>query len=906
MQEREIFYQRHPDPMWVQDPQTLRILDANEAAQAAYGYAPGEFRTLTAIDLLPPGDVAYFQDSLRASRAGRSEPAIFRHLTKSGEVLFVQAALRAVSWKGDPAELVSVRDMSQLVFSEQAREALMRSAAARLAERDVDALKLAEQSTTLRTARRLSRMGTWKYEFWSGRIFASAESCAIYGLEPDPEGIPWDAFRTNIPPEDQQALSDTYKAYAAAQSPAFEFSHRVMQPDGRTLHVRGVGELTQAVEGVALTGVIMDVTHEIEQDRRLKLLDLSVRRLNDMVVIFEAGGSAADPHAPIVYANPAFFQVTGLEVDDVIGQPVSRVLFAAAPSVPLEVFENSLSRAVSLRSDLQLRTRDGRMVPAEIDMVPVQADGGAPAHWVAMIRDMSDKFAAEERARSNEARYQMLSRSTQDVVWDWDFETGRIDWNENFRTIAGDPDARLKAAPASSWINRLHPDDRDRVVESFFAAAAGDAENWSEEYRFLRDDGGVRFVFDRGFVSRNETGKALRMVGSMVDITDRKVAEMRLAQSEKLEALGQITGGVAHDFNNLLAVILGNAETLLDRATDPRDRRLIELISSAAGRGRDLTGRLLAFSRRSPIKPVPLDLNTVVLRSAELFGRILRANIRVEIDACATPAHIEADPSQLELVLLNLAVNARDAMLNGGTLHLSTHVSEADGRKEAVLVVADTGTGMDADTLRRCLEPFYTTKAVGKGVGLGLSMAFGFMAQSGGRLSIESEPGQGTRVTLNFPFVERAALALVQAAPFDAPVIGGDEHILLVEDDAGVRAHVEGVLSALGYRVTSKVNADEAIAYLEAGGKADLLLTDLVMPGSASVMTLVDVARARLPDIAVLYSSGYPKELVDQTGRLPPDIEFLPKPFRRSDLAAHLRRLLDQRAVIAAAQEPEV
>lgn len=906
MQEREIFYQRHPDPMWVQDPSTLRILDANEAALAAYGYLPGEFLAMTVIDLLPPGDVPYFQDSLRASRAGRSEPAVFRHLTKSGEVLFVQAALRGVNWNGHPAELVSVRDMSQLVSSEQAREELIQSTAARLAERDVDALKLAEQSTTLRTARRLSRMGTWKYEFWSGRIFVSPETCGIYGLAPDPDGIPWKAFRANIPPEDQQALSDTYKAYAAAEAPAFEFSHRVVNPDGRTLHVRGVGELTQTVDGVALTGVIMDATHEIEQDRRLKLLDLSVRRLNDMVVIFEAGQRAADPHAPIVYANPAFLQITGLEPGDVIGQPVSRVLFSAAPNVPLEVFENSLSRAVSLRSDLQLRTRDSRLLPAEVDMVPVQDDGGAPAHWVAMIRDMSDKFAAEERARSNEARYQMLSRSTQDVVWDWDFEAGRIDWNENFRAMAGDPDAPLKAAPPSSWINRLHPDDRERVVESFFAAAAGDAENWSAEYRFLRDDGGVRFVFDRGFVSRNEAGKALRMVGSMVDITDQKVAEMRLAQSEKLEALGQITGGVAHDFNNLLAIILGNAETLLDRTADARERRMIELISSAAERGRDLTQRLLAFSRRSPIKPVPLDLNTVVLRSAELFGRILRANIRIEIETCATPAPIEADPSQLELVLLNLAVNARDAMLSGGTLHLSTHVSEAGGRKDVVLVVADTGTGMDADTLRRCLEPFYTTKAVGKGVGLGLSMAFGFMAQSGGRLSIESQPGQGTRVTLLFPYVEGTAPTAVQAAPPGAPDSGGDEHILLVEDDTGVRVHVEGVLSALGYRVTSKVNADEAIAYLEAGGEADLLLTDLVMPGSASVLTLVDIARARLPDIAVLYSSGYPRELVDQTGRLPPDIEFLPKPFRRSDLAVLLRRLLDQRAVNAAAQEPDV
>ncbi|MBI1400820.1 PAS domain-containing protein [Hyphomonas sp.] len=906
MQEREIFYQRHPDPMWIQDPATLRILDANEAALAAYGYPPGEFLAMTAIDLLPPGDIPYFQDSLRASRAGRSEPAVFRHLTKSGEVLFVQSALRAANWKGRPAELVSVRDISRLIASEQAREELMLSTAARLAEADPDALKLAEQSTTLRTARRLSRMGMWKYEFWSGRIFASAETCGIYGVAVDPDGTPWEAFRVNVPPVDLPALSETYRAYAAAAAPAFEFSHRVLHPDGRTLHVRGVGELTQTVQGLALTGVIMDVTHEVEQDRRLKLLDLSVRRLNDMIVIFEAGHRAVDPHAPIVYANPAFFQVTGLEIDDVIGRPVSQVLFSAAPNVPLEVFENSLSRAVSLRSDLQLRTRDSRMVPAEVDMVPVQDDGGAPAHWVAMIRDMSDKFAAEERARSNEARYQMLSRSTQDVVWDWDFETGRIDWNENFRTIAGDPDALLKAAPPSSWINRLHPDDRERVVESFIAAAAGDAENWSAEYRFMRDDGGVRFVFDRGFVSRSETGKALHMVGNMVDITDQKVAEMRLAQSEKLEALGQITGGVAHDFNNLLAIILGNAETLLDRTAEVRDRRLIELISSAAERGRDLTGRLLAFSRRSPIKPVSLDLNGVILRSAELFGRILRANIRIEIETSATPARIEADPSQLELVLLNLAVNARDAMLSGGTLHLSTQVSEMDGQKEVVLVVADTGTGMDADTLRRCLEPFYTTKAVGKGVGLGLSMAFGFMAQSGGRLGIESQPGQGTRVTLHFPYVEETAPAPVQAEPLGAPVAGGDEHILLVEDDAGVRAHVEGVLSALGYSITSKVNADEAIAYLEAGGEADLLLTDLVMPGSASVLTLVDVARSRLPDIAVLYSSGYPRELVDQTGRLPPDIEFLPKPFRRSDLATHLRRLLDQRAANAAAQEPDV
>ncbi|MBU3920507.1 MAG: PAS domain-containing protein, partial [Alphaproteobacteria bacterium] len=545
-------------------------------------------------------------------------------------------------------------------------------------------------------------------------------------------------------------------------------------------------------------------------------------------------------------------------------------------------------------------------VPAEIDLVPVQGAENVLTHWVAMIRDMSEKHAAEARARSNEARYEMLSRSTQDVVWDWDFETGLINWNQNFRKMAGNSDAPLEGAPPSSWIDRLHPDDRERVVEGFFAAAACDADNWSAEYRFMPDDGGVRFVFDRGFVSRNAQGDALRMVGSMVDITTQKVAEMRLVQAEKLEALGQITGGVAHDFNNLLAIIIGNTESLLDRIEDHRSRRMLELVSVAAERGRDLTGRLLAFARRIPMTPVPLDLNAFVERSAELFRRTFRSNIRIEIETSASPANIEADSSQLELVLLNLAVNARDAMREGGTLTLSTHLSEEEGRREVVLTVADSGDGMDAESLRRCLEPFYTTKPVGKGVGLGLSMAFGFMAQSGGRLAIESVPGRGTCVSLHFPLTDLE----VPKTPAEADagmLVGGDEHILLVEDDPGVRSHTTQLLADLGYEVTAKVNADEAIDYLRAGGTADLLLTDLVMPGTAGVVHLVAEARARLPGMEVLYSSGYPKELVAEDGRLPPDIEFLPKPYRRAELAGRLRVLLDrQGAREAAAQEPDV
>lgn len=905
MQEREIFHERHPDPMWIQDLETLHFLDVNEAAIAAYGYTRAEFLAITAEALLPAEDIPRFRDSLRAIRAGRSEPSVFRHRTKSGEVLFVQAAIHAVTWKDRSAERVSVRDMSRLVTSDEAREALIQRSVAPEPARSPAALQLAEQTTTLRTARRLIRMGTWKYHFWSGRIFSSSETQEMFGIVASPDGDTWDVYAALVPPEDLVALSETFQAYSAADVSAFEFTHRVVHPDGRTLYLRGVGELTETAEGLTLTGVAMDVTHELEQDRRLKLLDLSVSRLNDMLVIFEAGSNSPDPQAAVVYANPAFLQVTGLTREDVIGQPLSRIVFGTAPGVTQEILERSLLSAVSLRSDLKLRVNDGRLVPAEIDLVPIESGAGTPSHWVAMIRDMSEKHAAEERARSNEARYQMLSRSTQDVVWDWDFVSGQIDWNLNFRKISGDPEAPLKGAPTSSWINRLHPDDRDRVVESFFAAANGDAENWSAEYRFVRDDGGVRFVFDRGFVSRAEDGKALRMVGSMVDITHQKEAETRLLQAEKLEALGQITGGVAHDFNNLLAVIMGNAETLLDRTTDPRSQRLLELIASAAERGRDLTGRPLAFSRSSPIRPVPLDLNVLMRRSAELFRRILRANIRVDFDAGTPQASIEADPSQLDLVLLNLAVNARDAMQEGGTLHLSTHISETGGRKEVVLLIADTGTGMDAETLRRCLEPFFTTKSVGKGVGLGLSMAFGFLAQSGGRLTIASELGEGTRVSLHFPYADAKEPTSEPEVPALVPV-GGDEHILLVEDDPGVREQAERLLADLGYRVTAKVNADTAIEYLMAGGTPDLLLTDLMMPGASGAVKLVEVARACLPGIEVLYTSGYPRELVDADGRLPPDMDFLAKPYRRSDLAAHLRKLLARKAAREASQPPEV
>jgi hypothetical protein len=896
MPPREIFFQQHPDPMWIHDIETLRILDVNAAAIAAYGYSREEFLALNAADTCSPEDAPAFLESARPAGTHPCEAATFRHHRKSGEVFLVQITTRLIAWEGRRAAFISLRDVTRAIALGRERDALLRREAGLRLAAEAAAEQLAEQAANLRIAQRLIGMGVWKYEVWSDRLIWSPELFRIYGIEEASFENSLDAYNALVHPDDREAMAANFRGFLDSASAQFEFAHRIVRRDRRVIHVRGAAEAAVTPLGKLLTGVVQNVTHEVEQGERLRLLDLTVSRLNDMLVIFEARPGPEAMKAPVVYLNAAFARVTGRNEAHILGRSVLSVMAEAAPGIPAEVLERALEGEVSMRSDIRLFTQDGRVLPAEIDLVPVRDLAGSTTHWVAVMRDMTDKQSADARALMNEERYQMLARSTHDVVWDWDIRSGVLTWNDNFRKLAGNPEAPLTDW-LTSWSNRLHPDDHDRVLEGFHSAIAGKGETWSAEYRFRRDDGDIRFVFDRGFISRDESGRGMRIVGSIVDITAQKLAEGRLAQAEKLEALGQIKGGVAHDFNNLLMIIMGNAETLLDRAVDTRERRLLELMFSAAERGRDLTGRLLTFARRIPLKPVPLDLNDQVSRSAELLRRTFRSNIRIETDLLAPEANVESDSAQLELVLLNLAVNARDAMNEGGVLTLQTRLVEEGGASQVVLTVSDTGKGMDRETLRRCLEPFFTTKPVGQGVGLGLSMAFGFMAQTGGKLAVASEPGKGTKVTLVFPRSAQSAGSSTPAAP--APLVGGAELILLIEDEDGVREHVGSVLSGLGYRVAACENADTAIAYLRDGGAADLILTDIIMPGSADTRHVIQAARERFPDIPVLYTSGYPKELIERDGRLAADIELLPKPYRRAELAARLRGLLDAKSAVS-------
>ncbi|MCX7358056.1 MAG: PAS domain S-box protein [Alphaproteobacteria bacterium] len=388
------------------------------------------------------------------------------------------------------------------------------------------------------------------------------------------------------------------------------------------------------------------------------------------------------------------------------------------------------------------------------------------------------------------------------------------------------------------------------------------------------------------------------------DVTDRLSLEEQLKQSQRLEAIGQLTGGVAHDFNNLLTVVLGNSEALVERLSDqPKLRHLAQITLSVAERGAELTHRLLAFSRRQALEPKSVDANDLLAGMAPLLKRTLPEDIDISFVAGPDLWPAVIDPSQLEAAVLNLCINARDAMPGGGRVVVETDNVHLDGdyagqnaevtAGEYVMVaVSDTGTGISPENLSRVFDPFFTTKEIGKGTGLGLSMVYGFVKQSRGHVKVYSEVDFGTVVKLYLPR-SSSAPAIIEKHQAALADLAGTDKILLVEDDDLVRAHAESVLSALGYRVTVASNGPAALEVLQRDNTFDLLFTDVVMPGGMTGRMLADRAIVLKPGLRVLYTSGYTQNSVVHDGRLDEGVLLLSKPYSRLDLAQKVRAALD-------------
>jgi signal transduction histidine kinase/CheY-like chemotaxis protein len=529
-------------------------------------------------------------------------------------------------------------------------------------------------------------------------------------------------------------------------------------------------------------------------------------------------------------------------------------------------------------------------------------------------------------------------------VYEWEIDTDRVTFlgplAEAFGLSA--EDAASAGLPSRAYLSAVHPDDHARVSDAVDVSAKTGAP-CHVECRLLAA-GREFYVIARGEVTRSADGLR-RMSGAVVDISERRAAEQMaerelerrrraeielqslnasleervtaeiagrakaeaaLRQAQNMEAVGQLTGGVAHDFNNLLTVILGGLDTI--RRSVPGDeirvKRALEMASIGAQRAVGLTSRLLAFSRQQPLSPKPLELNPLVRDMTELLHGTLGEQIELEHVLAPRLWPTEVDQNQLESAILNLAVNARDAMPNGGKLTIETSNTALDESYSATdaevvpgqyvaIAISDTGAGMSKETLSRVFEPFFTTKEVGRGTGLGLSMVYGFVKQSGGHITIYSEPGQGTTVKLYFPRYHGGGTARDPVSRESVPRASAGEAILVVEDNQEVRAYSVMTLRELGYRVLEAVDGPSALAILRSGESVDLLFTDVVLPGMNG-RALADAARELRPGLKALFTTGYSRNAIVHQGRLDPGVHLLTKPFTFEQLATRVRDVIDQ------------
>lgn len=647
-----------------------------------------------------------------------------------------------------------------------------------------------------------------------------------------------------------------------------------------------------------------DVTQQRARNAQLRLLEEAVSRQNDILVITEAE-PIDEPDGPkIVYVNDAFERRTGFTREEVVGRTPRILQGPKTQRDELDRIRNAMEKWEPIRSELINYTKSGEEFWLELDIVPLADETGWFTHWVAIERDITARKQADLTLKSSEERFRLVTKAAGSAIWDWDVKSGQQWWSEGLREIFGHEIDPSRSVP-TIWRMHVHPDDVARVEAAFGRIKSGQDNILREQYRFRRADNSWAFVEDKAFSLHDRDGNVLRVLGSMTDISEQKRLEERLHQAQKMETVGQLTGGVAHDFNNLLTVILGNAEILEEELADqPHLKALASMTLEAADRGAELTGRLLAFSRKQALEPKVLDVAKLVRGMDGLLRRALPENIDIEMVRAGGLWKIEADAAQLESALLNLAVNARDAMPHGGCLTFEIAnamldddyvAMEADVKpgQYVVIVVTDTGSGILSEHIGRVFEPFFTTKEVGQGSGLGLSMVFGFVKQSGGHIRIYSELGEGTSVKMYFPrsLTEREQVVIDRVGRKFA---GGDETILVVEDDDAVRQHVIVLLQGLGYNVLEASAGAEAMDLLRQNVGIDLLFTDVVMPGGMGGRELAEAARKLRPALKVLYTSGYTENSIVHHGRLDRGVKLLNKPYRREQLAAKIREAIDE------------
>ncbi len=708
--------------------------------------------------------------------------------------------------------------------------------------------------------------------------------------------------RENVP------LSKVISPVDAILDPAASasLSIKLVDLDG---HEVGVCDIYMP-SGQAMDEASEKLAHQFAKTVSIAILNISdVRvanamdlRFRDFVDLSHEGFWMGDADRRVTYANRALAALFAEDVSDMIGRPVSDFM-SASEAEKVQTWESQgLLSMLGTRESL-MRRKGGSEFWALISRVPLVNEEGTEDGAMGIVIDISARKRTEdllrEKQQALEAALEIntsIINSAFDVVCVIDKEGRFVSVSTRAREVWGyEPDEMIGRA----YLDFL-PSDFVETSRGLFANfVSGKAIGHPVESDFRCKDGTMMPMS----ASASWNARHERVFVFLRDLTEQRRIEARLEQAQRMQAIGQLTGGVAHDFNNLLTVILGNAEVLSERLKDDdKAQRLVEATRLAAEHGSDLTNRLLSFARQQALTPTSSDINALITRMEGSIRRLMDDTIEVVVTLGESLHRAMVDPLQLETAVLNIVANARAAMPDGGRLTITTSnirleaADLADGAEVApgayvCIALSDTGIGMDADDLSRAFEPFFTTKTVGEGSGLGLSMVHGFLKQSQGHIHMTSAADQGTMVALCLPVSEPEGAATKSLSTGEAPRIG-DELILLVEDNDLLRPYVEGQLEALGYAVLSAEDGPSALEMLRANPNISLLFTDIIMPGGLNGRELADEARKLNVGIKILFTSGYSDDALIREGRVDEGVQLLSKPYRRSELAEKMKKIL--------------
>lgn len=624
-----------------------------------------------------------------------------------------------------------------------------------------------------------------------------------------------------------------------------------------------------------------------------------------------------DARGRILMFNLACEKLFQYRASEVIGQNVKMLMplpYREEHDRYVDNFNRTGERKIiGIGREVLGQRKDGTTFPMDLSVGEAKQDEGSI--FVGIIHDLTERERVERQLRESNARLKAVVNTAVDGVILIDARGCVLEFNPACEKLFGYIADEVIGKNVKMLMPTSYRVEHDGYIRNFLKTGERKIIGTGREVLGQRRDGST-FPMGLAVGEANQEGEST-FVGIIHDLTERKRTEELLVQAQKMEMVGQLSGGIAHDFNNLLTVIVGNAETLSEKLKARRDlQQLADDIGRAGDRGAELTQRLLAFGRRQVLRPVDIDCNALLETMHKLLQRTLRQDIEIKTDFDPALSLAFADAAQLESAVLNLSVNAQDAMPAGGRLTISTSNASLDDHYinlhpevtpgEFVLIaITDDGEGMSREVIERAFEPFYTTKEVGKGSGLGLSMVYGFAKQSNGHVSIYSELGLGTTVRIYLPQITSRRLPAEEILPPSSEVLpSGTETVLVVEDDPFVRSYSISKVESLGYAVVAAVDGNDALQKLRSDMSIDILFTDIVMPGGINGWELAELARQLRPNLPVLLTSGYALETLVKHGRLRAGAVVLTKPYRKADLARRLREVVSVSELLARAGAP--